>query len=159
MVLPRDVAQHPRLPEFIAGKFYSADFKRRAYRFITVYAPDGDTVLQFAHLDGKYGMYWITPANEIVSNKEMITLFEDACDVFGEIYFDVYTNDIFKPNPRTVTTKRIFRYHMNMSDETKKTWGGNTRESKIERLYNVESVNDVKTFTSISQVLSPISDF
>ena len=153
----RDVGTHPRLKEFKDSKFYAKDFDSNLFRFVSIYSPKGEVLLEYAALRTK-GNYkvWVTPDEYVLKVGDMINEIAEACFIFGEVFLDLYVEDFFKPNPRSLFAKRVFRYRVSKSDKTKKTWGGESRVSKIERLYNLETVDDVSPFYSLSQVIPAI---
>lgn len=156
MRLARDVCQHPRLVEFQDSKFYSDDFTRLDFKFLTAYDMDMNILHEYAHIaKAGYHNFWVRPDSEIITTGTMINELVEECKKHNEILLDVYIDDAFKPNP-TLKRKCIFGYKMSMSDATKKTWGGNRNGSWIEQLYNLEAVDDIHSFHSLSQVIPEI---
>ena len=152
----RDVAIHPRLMEFKDSKFYSRDFQNKKFRFVTLYSPEGEVLSEYGAYNHNGNIVWITPDEYVLKAGDMISEIVEACFIFGEVFLDLYVEDYYKPNPRALSAKRVFRYRVSKSDKTKKTWGGESRVSKIERLYNLEAVDDVSPFYNLSQVIPAI---
>ena len=155
MGLAREVCQHPRLVEFQDSKFYSHDFYRLDFKFLTSYDMGLNVLHEYAHIsETGCNHLWARPNSEIITIGTMISELVTECKKHGEILLDVYVDDAFKPNP-TLKRKSIFSYKMSMSDATKKTWERG-KKAWIEQLYNLEAVDDIHSFHSLSQVIPDI---
>ena len=155
MRLAREVCQHPRLVEFQDSKFYNRDFNRLDFKFLTSYDMSLHILHEYAHIPKTgYHNFWVRPDSEVITTGTMISELVTVCKEHGEILLDVYVDDAFKPNP-TLKRKSIFCYKMSMSDATKKTWGRG-KKGWIEQLYNLEAVDDIHSFYSLSQVIPEI---
>lgn len=155
MRLAREVCRHPRLVEFQDSKFYTSDFERLDFKFLTSYDMGLNVLQEYAHIsERKYKHLWVRPDSEIITAGTMISELVMECKKHNEILLDVYVDDAFKPNP-TLKRKSIFCYKMSMSDATKKTWGRG-KKAWIEQLYNLEAVDDIHSFHSLSQVIPEI---
>ena len=155
MGLAREVCQHPRLIEFQDAKFYNRDFNRLDFKFLTAYDMNRNILQEYAHIAKTgYHNFWVRPNSEIITTGTMIEELVAECKKHNEILLDVYIDDAFKPNP-TLKRKCIFGYKMSMSDATKKTWSRG-KKGWIEQLYNLEAVDDIHSFHSLSQVIPEI---
>lgn len=147
----KDSSQHCRMIEFKESKFYTEDFEKKSFRFLTVYDKSENLVLEFAHLwVNNVGHYWTTPANDWLTCGNVITALVEACQKYGELILDMYVDDVFKSYP-SISRKQIFRYRMTMGKKTRGRKGG-SYIGGIEQLYNLEAVSDVKSFHELSQL-------
>ena len=150
--------KHPRFVEFTNSKFYAEDFRSNYYQFLTVYDTSGEILAEYAHIvemNKKNNYNWIKRSGEVIRCGELIKDLSAFIFAFNDVFIDLYVEDIYKSSP-SLRGKRVFMYRLTSSDATKKTWGGNTRESKIERLYNLECVDDISAFTKLGQVIKAI---
>lgn len=145
----------PRLPEFQEGKLYARDLDNPNFKFITVYDLAENVLLEYANV-GRY--LWITPDGRELKNGGIVEELITVCRSENSIYIDLYVNDFFKNHVAT-TVKRVFRYHMSMTDRIRKGRGGNYHKSRVDYFYNLEAIDDVRALENLEQVIPNIAYF
>lgn len=143
----------PRLIEFTNSKFYSTDFLSPYIKFVTVFDKNGKILYEYAHLakiEGYNQNCWATPDNHVFGGKAMIETMVDACFENNGIVIEIAVDDIYTSN-KSLSVKRAFQYLMTPSKATKTTWC-RYEHKHVERLYNVEPIDDIKCFHSIRQL-------
>lgn len=149
----KDSSKHTRFVEFRESKFYANDFKSWYLKYLTIYDESHDVLYELAHVVDKGNNHrWITSNDEILRCTDVVSLLVESCKEHGELYLDVYIEDIFKPNP-SLTSKRIFTYRMTMGKTVQGNRGG-SHKGGLEQLYNLESISAVDTFSSVSQLMA-----
>lgn len=155
MTINKHMLITPRLPEFQEGKLYSTDLNNPKFKFLTVYDLSENVLLEYA----KYSTnVWVTPAGQEIKNGGVIEELVTVCRSENAVLLDLYVEDFFK-NHSTTRVKRVFRYHMSMTDRTRKGRGGNARNARVDYFYNLEAVDDVRALESLEQVIPNIAYF